>query len=50
MDGINPAYARFCKTVLWLLLFAGLSLIVPTLAFLFGPLRIDSFLSSAPPI
>ena len=35
MDGINPAYARFCKTVLWLLLFAGLSLMVPALALAF---------------
>ena len=36
------------KTVL-LLLFAGLSLIT-TLTFAFGPLMLDSFLSTAPPI
>jgi hypothetical protein len=37
------------KTVLLLLLFAGLSLIT-TLTFAFGPLMLDSFLSTAPPI
>jgi len=36
-------------TVLLLLLFAGLSLMT-TLTFAFGPLRLDSFLSTAPPI
>ena len=35
---------------LWLLLFAGLSLIVMMLAFAFGPFALDSFLSSAAPI
>jgi hypothetical protein len=39
----------FRKTVLLLLLFAGLSLIT-TLTFAFGPLMLDSFLSTAPPI
>ena len=38
----------FRKTVL-LLLFAGLSLIT-TLTLAFGPLMLDSFLSTAPPI
>jgi len=35
---------------LWLLLFAGLSLIAMVLAFAFGPFALDSFLSSAAPI
>ena len=32
------------------MLFCGLLLIVTVLAFAFGPLTLDSFLSSAPPI
>jgi len=38
----------FRTTVLLLLLFAGLSLMT-TLTFAFGPLMLDSFLSTAPP-
>jgi uncharacterized membrane protein YfcA len=40
----------FRKSVLWLLLFAGLSLIVPALALGFGPFTLDPLLPSAPPM
>lgn len=40
----------FRRTVLWPLLFAGLSLIVATLALSFGPFMLDAFTSSAPPM
>ena len=40
----------FRKTVLVLLLFAGLSLMVPVLALGFGPLMFDFFSPSAPPM
>jgi hypothetical protein len=38
------------KTVLRLLVFAGLSLIAAALAFCFGPFTLDAFTSSAPPM
>jgi hypothetical protein len=49
MDGkINNR--TFRKTVLVLLLFAGLSLMVAALASGFGPLMFDFFAPSAPPM
>jgi hypothetical protein len=38
------------RLLLWLLLLAGLSLIVLSLALSFGPFALDTFTQSAPPM
>jgi hypothetical protein len=40
---------RFWKTVLWLLLLAGLAVVMAALALVFGPFELDSY-PSAPPM
>jgi hypothetical protein len=49
-NGTGPMPTRLRKTALVLLLFAGLSLVIPLLALAFTSLVLDAFPPRAPPM